>query len=116
MIPNILNTIVGIALVYCAILAPGPLHNTPWLLLGGGIGIMVLALWARSSDKLKWFNLVNAILGAALVFLGIARALIAVHPLVMFWWVFWVGIIVAVLAFWSALYSHDSSVAGSYQR
>ena len=112
MIPNVLNTIVGIALVYCAILAPGPLHNTAWLLLGGGIGIIVLALWARIGDKLKWFNLVNVILGAALAFLGIARTLIAVHPLVMFWWVFWVGIIVAVLAFWSALYSHDSS-AGS---
>jgi len=112
MIPNVLNTIVGIALVYCAILAPGPLHNTAWLLLGGGIGIIVLALWARIGDKLKWFNLVNVILGAALAFLGIARTLIAVQPLVMFWWVFWVGIIVAVLAFWSALYTHDSS-AGS---
>jgi hypothetical protein len=56
------------------------------------------------------------VLGAALVFLGIARTLTAVHPLVMFWWVFWVGIIVAVLAFWSALYNHDSSVGSSYQR
>ena len=112
MIPNGLNTIVGIALVYCAILAPGPLHNTAWLLLGGGIGIIVLALWARSSDKLKWFNLVNVILGAALVILGVARTLTAVHPLVMFWWVFWVGTIVAVLAFWSALYTYDSSTHG----
>jgi hypothetical protein len=116
MIPNSLNTIIGIALVYCAILAAGRLHNTAWLLLGGGIAVIVLALWARRSDKLKWFNLVNVILGGALVVLGIARALTAVHPLVMFWWVFWVGTIVAVLAFWSALYTYDSSTAGSYQR
>ena len=113
MIPNILNAIVGIALVYCAILAPGPLHNTAWLLAAGGVGIIALALWARSSDQLKWFNLVNVILGAALVLLGIARTLTPVHPLVMFWWVFWVGIIVAVLAFWSALYRNDSSAHGS---
>ena len=53
MMANSLNTIIGIALVYCAILAPGPLHNTAWLLLGGGIGIIVLALWARRSDRLK---------------------------------------------------------------
>ena len=44
------------------------------------------------------------------------RSLTAVHPLVMFWSVFSVGIIVAVLAFWSALYTHDSSTRGSYQR
>ena len=116
MIPNSLNTIVGIALVYCAILAPGPLHNTAWLLLGSDIGIIALALWARSTDSLKWFNLVNAILDVALVILGIARTLTAVHPLVMFWWVFWVGIIVGVLALWSVLYTHDSSMKPSVLR
>ena len=113
MIPNGLNTIIGIALVYCAILAPDPLHNTVWLLAAAGVGIIALGLWARSSDRLKWFNLVNVILGAALVMLGIARTLTAVHPLVMFWWVFWVGIVVAVLALWSALYTYDSSIRAS---
>lgn len=116
MIPNILNTLLGIALVYCAILAPGPLHDAPWLLMAGGVGIVILALWARRGDKLKWFNLVNTTLGAALILLGIARTLTAVHPLVMFWWVFWVGIIVAVLASWSALYTHGTSTTGSYPR
>ena len=53
----------------------------------------------------------NVVLGA-LVFLGIARALTAVHALVVFWGVFWVGILVAV-AFWLALYTHDSSALGS---
>ncbi len=109
MIPNVLNTLLGIALVYCAILAPGPLHDTVWLLMAGGGGIIILALWARSGDKLKWFNLVNITLGAALILLGVARNMTGVHPLVMFWWVFWVGIIVAVLASWSALYTRESS-------
>jgi hypothetical protein len=107
MIPNILNTIVGIALVYCAILAPQLLHKTAWVLVAGGIGIIVLGLLARTSDNVKWFNLVNAVLGGALVLLGIARALMPVHELVMFWWAFWVGTIVAVLAFWSALYPRN---------
>lgn len=115
MIPNILNTLLGLALVYCAILAPGPLHDTAWLLMAGGAGIIALGLWARSGDRLKWFNLVNIILGAALLVLGIAHTLTAVHPLVMFWWVFWVGIIVSVLAFWSALYTRDSAATGSQQ-
>jgi len=107
MIPNILNTILGIALVYCAILAPQLLNKTTWVLVACGIGIIVLGLLARSSDRVTWFNLVNAVLGAALVLLGIARTLMPVHELVMFWWAFWVGTIVAVLAFWSALYVHD---------
>ena len=115
MIPNILNTLLGIGLVYCAILAPGPLQNAAWVLMAGGAGIIALGFWARSSDRLKWFNLVNIVLGAALVLLGIARTLIVVHPLVMFWWVFWVGILVAVLAFWSALYTRDRSATGSPQ-
>jgi len=107
MIPNILNTIAGLALVYCAILAPQLLNKTAWVLLGGGIVIIVLGLLARRSDRVKWFNLVNVVLGGALVLLGIARTLMPVHELVMFWWAFWVGTIVAVLAFWSALYPRD---------
>jgi hypothetical protein len=114
MIPNILNTLLGISLVYCAILAPGPLHETAWLLMAGGVGTMVLALWARRGDRLKWFNFVNATLGAALILLGVTRAMTPVHPLVMFWWVFWVGIIVAVLGLWSAIYTREISATGSH--
>jgi hypothetical protein len=71
-------------------------------------GNIVCLAWLVLSLPL---DLVNAVLGA-LVFLGIARTLTAVHALVVFWWVFWVGILVAV-AFWSALYTHDSSALGS---
>ena len=112
MIPNLLNTLLGIALVYCAILAPDLVKGAASL-PAAGIGIIVLGLWARPGDKIKWFNRVNTILGAALVLLAIGRALTEVHPLVMFWWVFWVGIIVAVLAFWSVLYSRDASATAS---
>jgi hypothetical protein len=114
MIPNVLNTILGIALVYCAILAPA-LMNATASLPAAGVGIIALGFWARRSDKINWFNVVNTILGAALVLLGIGRTLTAVHPLIMFWWVFWVGIIVAVLALWSVLYTPDASATASYQ-
>ena len=107
MIPNILNTIVGVAVVYCAILAPQFLHDTAWHLAIGGVGIIILGLSARMNDRVKWFNLVNVVLGAALVLLGVTRTLMPVHDLVMFWWAFWVGTIVAVLALWSALYTRD---------
>ena len=107
MIANIVNTLIGLALVYGAVLAPVSLGHSVWILPAGGAGIIGLALWARNTDRLKWFNLVNTVLGAALLLLAIARNFIAVHPLVLFWWVFWVGILVAVFAFWSALYTLD---------
>lgn len=107
MIANIANTLIGLALVYGAILAPVSLGDSVWIIPAGGAGIIGLALWARSTDRLKWFNLVNIVLGAALLLLATARNFIAVHPLVLFWWVFWVGILVAVFAFWSALYTLD---------
>ena len=113
MIPNLLNTLLGIALVYCAILAPGWINGNLWPMLGSGILVALLAWWARAGDKLKWFNVANAILGIALVLLALASIAVKIPQLVMFWWVFWVGIIVAVLAFWSALYTRDASSESS---
>ena len=55
MIPNILNTIVGIALVYCAILAPQLLQKTAWVLVVSGIGIIASTL-AELSDRTGWMN------------------------------------------------------------
>jgi hypothetical protein len=106
MIPNALNTLLGIGLVYCAILAPNILGGSPRVIPLAGIVIVAFALWARPADKLKWFSTANGALGLALVLLGILAAATAIHPLVTFWWIFWVGIIVSVLAFWSALYNH----------
>jgi len=116
MIANIVNTLIGLALVYGAVLTPVSLGDSVWILPACGAGIIGLALWARNTDRLKWFNLVNTVLGAALLLLATARNFIAVHSLVLFWWVFWVGILVAVFAFWSALYTLDRAAAKPDQR
>jgi hypothetical protein len=39
--------------------------------------------------------------------LGATRALTPLHPLLVFWSVFWVGSIVAVFALWVALYNRE---------
>lgn len=109
MIPNLLNTLLGIALVYCAILEPVWINGNPWSMLGSGVLVALFAWWARAGDKVKSFNAANAILGIALIVLGLVASATKIPQLVMFWWVFWVGIIVAVLAFWSALYTRDTS-------
>ena len=105
MTPNILNTLMGLALVYCAVLAPGPLHASIWLLGVAGVVIVALGLWARDGDRLKWFSMVSVVLGIALALLAMAGSMVVVPTVVLFWWVFWVGIIVAVMALWSLLYA-----------
>ena len=109
MIPNLLNIVLGLALVYCAILAPGWLSPAHWPLLAAGVVVAILAWWARSGDKLKWFNLTNALLGMALALLGVVSLATEVPRLALFWWTFSVGIIVATLAFWSVVYERDGS-------
>ena len=106
MIANLLNTLLGIGLVYAAVLSPHLLSDA-WALLVAGVGVTVLAAWARASDGVKWFNTTNLVLGAMLLLLGATRALTPLHPLLVFWSVFWVGSIVAVFALWVALYNRE---------
>lgn len=102
MLPNIVNTLFGLFLVYAAVLNPALLAGRPYLTIGGGILILILAALAMRSDHHPWQNTINMLMGLSLVVLGILP--LATYPIVTFWGVFWVGIVVAVLALWAALY------------
>jgi hypothetical protein len=108
MIANLLNTLLGIALVYCAVLSPSALTGNAWAILVAGVAVIVLALWARTGDAIKWFNTTNVVLGAALFALGAMHAATELNALVMFWNLFWIGSIVSVFSLWSALYSRGA--------
>jgi hypothetical protein len=109
-IANLLNTLLGIALVYGAVLSPAVLSRDASSLLVAGVGVIVLAAWARAADEVKWFNTTNLVLGAMLLILGAIRALTELHPLAVFWSVFWIGSIVAVFALWAALYNREAGL------
>jgi hypothetical protein len=101
MTPNVVNTIIGLLLIYAAILNPSILSGHPPLLITAAV-ILLMAVWARRGDAHPWQSNVNitmAILLAALSFLppdllGIAT----------FWGPFWIGIIVSITALWAAIY------------
>jgi uncharacterized membrane protein len=102
MYANSLNVVLGIALVYAAILRPSLIAARPELLFVAAGGILVLAWLARRTDHHPWQNNVNMLLG---VLLAATAALQLSHfPLAAFWMQFSVGTAVAVLAFWAALY------------
>lgn len=104
MTANLLNAALGLWLVYVAVLAPAWAADNHWRLPLAGALVVALALWARSSDRLKWHGTVNVVLGAALLALSALHWENAAPPLLMFWGLFWPGVLVPIVALWAALY------------
>lgn len=102
MTPNLVNTLIGLLLIYAAILNPSLLTGRYFPLLIVAIAMLLMAILARRSDAHPWQSNVNitmAILLAALSFLPPDLLKVAT-----FWGPFWIGIIVAITALWAALY------------
>lgn len=102
MTPNIINTLVGLALAYSVVLKPTWVEQR-YLPLGVfAIVILVLALWARRSDSRRWFSDVNIVLA---ILLGLLSLLpLATLPNLTFWGGFWIGALVPTIALWAALF------------
>lgn len=109
MIPGILNTLIGLALVYFSVLYPALIEGRVWHLVVAGVAIIILALWSRRRDAMKWFSTTTIVLGVLLLLFGILQWTTAIAYLVTFWFVFFDGILVAVLSFWAALYRPGAS-------
>ena len=105
MIANALNFLIGLAVSYVAIFGTPASAAVPWILAPVGIAIVVLALIARRSDFSGWQSATNIVLGIVLLVITVINwAVIPVSPLVTFWINLWVGLTVASLALWAALY------------
>ena len=107
MFANLLNVVVGLALVYAAVLQPALVDRRPALLFAAAAVIGVAAWLARRSDYHPWQNNMNIIL--ALVLACVTALPLAHFPLATFWCQFSVGTVVAVLALWAALYKPAAS-------
>lgn len=107
MIANLVNTILGLALVYVSLLASNLLEGRPWRIVAVGAAILILALWARRSDRTTWQSSTNSVLAVLLMILGALQ--VRSLPLLTFWGLFWVGTLVAVLALWAALYRPEGA-------
>lgn len=107
MFANLLNVVIGIALVYAAVLQPALVDRRPALLFAAA-GVIGVAAWlARRSDYHPWQNNVNMML--ALMLACVAALPLEHFPLATFWTQFSVGTMVAVLALWATLYRPSAS-------
>lgn len=110
MIPNLVNTLLGLGLVYVAILQPELSRGRPLLLVAAGTIMLVAAWLARGSDHHPWQNNTNMLLALLLVVFAILR--VERFALASFWSLFWIGTIVAVLALWALLYRPTAARPG----
>lgn len=104
MIPNLLNTLLGLWLAYVAIF-PASLGDQRyrWLLAAAAVTI-ALAFWARRSDHSTWQSTATIVAALALALLVAVGWLWAVSPVLLFWGVLWAGLIAATFSLWAALY------------
>jgi hypothetical protein len=104
MIPNLLNTLLGLWLTYVAIFPTtvGAYYH-PWL-LGAAIVTVVLALWARRSDYAPWQSTTTIIAAVTLAVILAADRFIVSSAELLFWGVLWVGLVSATASLWAAIY------------
>lgn len=113
MIPNLLNTLLGLWLAYVAIfpMTVGA-HYHRWL-FGAAILTIVLALWARRSDYAPWQSTITMVAAVTLAVILVADRFLISSAVLLFWGVLWVGLVSATLSLWAALY--HPSVADAAQ-
>ncbi len=104
MVANGLNVLLGLWLVYVAVLDPTFVNDVTWRLVAMAVAVIVLAGIAVRTEYLKWVSVTNVVIGIVLIILAGLRSQVLAPDLLMFWGVFWSGIVVSVLAFWSILY------------
>ncbi|HEV2548266.1 MAG TPA: hypothetical protein VGU20_13085 [Stellaceae bacterium] len=111
MIPNLLNTLLGLSLTYVAIF-PTTIgeHFHRWL-FGVAIVTIVLALWARRSDYAPWQSTTTIIAAITLAVILVADRFIISSAVLLFWGVLWVGLVSATLSLWAALYHPGADLA-----
>jgi hypothetical protein len=111
MIASALNTLLGLWLVYAAVLEPGLLDKSPWTLGVSALALTVLGLWAYRRDYLKWPGATVVVLGLGLLVVVLSGARALADQLT-FWVTFWSGVVVGVLSLWSVFYRHESPESG----
>jgi hypothetical protein len=109
MIGNLLNILVGLWLAYSAIFAnpAGDMNNAS--LAVAAVAVVLFAVWARRTDRMRWQSGTNIVLAAVLCVVAVVRWVIGVAPLVCFWIILLSGIAVAIAAMWSMLYRPETA-------
>lgn len=107
MLPDVLNTVIAIGLVCCAVLDLDFVQaHGLWLALVGG-AMTALGFLAYRADYLKWAGATSALAGIAVVAI-VVTGFDSSSPNVVFWVALWAGTAAGIVSLWSALYRGPS--------
>jgi hypothetical protein len=112
MIPNLLNTLLGLWLAYVAIFPDSIGEGRYRWLLAVAAVTAALALWARRSDYSTWQSTTTIISALGLALLLTGSWLWSASSDLMFWGVLWAGLISATFSLWAAIYRPTTGAAG----
>jgi hypothetical protein len=104
MIANFATVLIGLWLVYRAIFSIPAGDVSQIELAAAGIAVILLSLWARRTDFMRWHSWTNMVLAVIILLLAAVRRVVEVDPQASFWMILLIGIMVAVTAMWSILY------------
>ena len=103
-IANFLNTVIGLALVYVAILDIQLLAGRVIPMAAISVVVFGLALVSRRRDLQHWQSSMTLTCAVALFVLALVQ--LEPYRYLTFWGLFWVGILVSILALWGAIQRH----------
>lgn len=108
MIADIISSVLGLLLIYVAILQDAFLHSSRGTLLEAvtGIAIVLLAL-AAGRGREVWYSRVLVPAGALLALFAVLANFVPLQMILEHWFVFWIGVFTGVTALWGALYPHN---------
>ncbi|TAM74201.1 hypothetical protein EPN44_11860 [bacterium] len=111
MIANGINVILGISLVYVAVLDTPLFAGPSWRGIAAlaALCFVAFAFTARRSDYAPWHAILTSWLGALLV-AAVGLSFIPAWPVAASTWIcFWAGLLTAFLALWAALYRRSAA-------
>lgn len=108
MIADLINGILGIVLIYLAILRQSVIGSSRGFLSEFVLGLVIVLLAVVAMRvREKWYSRVLIPCGIALALFGLLADLTALPLTLESWFVFWIGVFVSILAFWAVLYPHN---------
>ena len=105
MIPSLLEGLLGLWLVWVAVLDPTLVDSHGWVIALSAMVLLLLGLAAFRIDYLKWPAATDVALGVVLLALYFGTSIASSNTLT-FWMLFWSGCIVGIVSLWSVFYRH----------
>lgn len=102
MIPSLLEGLLGLWLVWVAVLDPALLESRAWIVALSAIVMVLLAIVALRLDYLKWPAVTDIVVGVIL--LAVSFTVAFTSPTSTFWMLFWAGSVAGTVSLWSVFY------------